>query len=264
MKIPIFQIDAFTAKTFGGNPAAVCPLSGWLEEATLQAIAAENNLPQTAYIVPAGSDGGYDIRWFTPAAEVSLCGHATVASAYVIFNKLRPGTDRVTFGSKSGPLPVSRHNGRITLDFPARPPAPCPPPASIAEALGHVPVQTLRAAVLLAVFESEAVVRSLQPDMALVAGLDPHGVIVTAPGAASSGVDFVSRYFAPNIGVPEDPVTGSAHCTLVPYWSARLDKKTLHAHQVSRRGGELWCEMAGDRVFLSGNAAPYLEGVIEI
>jgi PhzF family phenazine biosynthesis protein len=260
MKIPIYQIDAFSTKTFGGNPAAVCPLPAWLDDRTMQSIAAENNLAQTAYIVPAAGDG-YDIRWFTPAAEVDLCGHATLASAYVVFNRLRPGSDHVTFGSKSGPLRVSMRDGQLTLDFPARPATPCPPPAGIAEALGATPAETLHARTLLAVFESERDVRALHPDMAALARVDPQGVIVTAPG---TDVDFVSRFFAPNLGVPEDPVTGSAHCTLTPYWAGRLAKSRLRARQVSKRGGELWCEMAQDRVFIAGYAAPYLEGSIDV
>ena len=260
MKIPIYQLDAFSAKTFGGNPAAVCPLPAWLDDAALQAIAAENNLAETAYVVAAGDDG-YDIRWFTPTAEIDLCGHATLASAYVVFNRLRPGTERVTFGSRSGPLRVALQSGRLTLDFPARPAAPCDPPADLARALGAAPAQTLHASALLAVFPSEKDVVSLRPDMALLSKVDPHGVIVTAPG---DEVDFVSRFFAPNLGIPEDPVTGSAHCTLTPYWSARLGKTSLRARQVSKRVGELWCELAGERVLISGHVSPYLEGTIEV
>ena len=260
MKIPIYQVDAFSAKTFGGNPAAVCPLPAWPDDGTLQAIAAENNLAETAYFVPTG-DGGYDIRWFTPAAEIDLCGHATLASAYVLFNRLAPGSEHVTFGSRSGPLHVDARDGRLALDFPARPATPCPAPAGLADALGAVPAETLRASALLAVFASERDVRTLAPDMGKLARVDPHGVIVTAPGV---DVDFVSRFFAPNLGIPEDPVTGSAHCTLAPYWAARLGKNSLHARQLSARGGELWCELAGDRVIIAGHAAPYLEGTIEI
>ena len=259
MKIPIYQVDAFSERTFGGNPAAVCPLPAWPDDETLQSIAGENNLAETAYIVEAGD--GYDIRWLTPAAEVNLCGHATLASAHVVFDKLQPGRRRITFGSRSGPLHVSRSNGRIVLDFPSLPASPCAAPAGIANALHASPVETLHASVLLAVFAAESDVRGLRPDMAAIAQVDPHGVIVTAPG---SDVDFVSRFFAPNLGVPEDPVTGSAHCTLTPYWSARLGKQSLRARQVSPRGGELWCEMAGDRVHIAGYAAPYLEGVIDV
>lgn len=211
--------------------------------------------------MPAGGDG-YDIRWFTPTSEVDLCGHATLASAYVVFHRLKPGTADVAFGSKSGILRVSARDGRIALDFPALPAAPCAPPAGIAQALGAAPSETLHAKVLLAVFPSEPHVRALEPDMAALAKVDPHGVIVTAPGGAD--VDFVSRFFAPNLGVPEDAVTGSAPCTLTPYWASRLGKTSLHARQVSRRGGELWCEFAGNRVHMAGHAAPYLEGTIEV
>jgi PhzF family phenazine biosynthesis protein len=260
MKIPIYQVDAFSAKTFGGNPAAVCLLQAWIDDDAMQTIAAENNVAVTAYIVPAGEDG-YDVRWFTPAVELTLCGHGTLASAYVVFNRLKPGAQAVTFGSGSGPLHVSLRDGRIELDFPERPTTPCAPPAGIVEALGAAPTQTLRGSALVAVFDMESEVRSLAPDMAALARIDPHGVIVTAPG---SDVDFVSRFFAPNLGVPEDPATGSAHCTLTPYWSARLGKRSLRARQVSARVGELWCEMAGDRVHMAGYAAPFLEGTIEI
>lgn len=260
MKLPIFQVDAFSARTFGGNPAAVCPLPEFLEDAAMQAVAAENNLAETAFIVPRG-EAAYDIRWFTPLAEVDLCGHATVASAYVLFNHLRPDLKRVTFGSKSGPLPVSAENGRIVLDFPALPAKPIALPAGLTTALGAAPISTLEASALLAVFGSEADVRALKPDPRAVAAVHWHGVIVTAPG---DEVDFVSRFFAPNYGLDEDPVTGSAHCTLAPYWAERLRKTRLHALQVSKRGGELWCEVAGDRVHIGGKAAPYLEGTIEI
>jgi len=225
----------------------------------MQAIAAENNLPATAFVVSAGD--GYDIRWFTPAAEIDLCGHATLASAYVVFNRLKPGSRSVTFGSRSGALHVSLRDERLAFELRARPATPCTAPAEIDKALGAAPVQTLHAAVLLAVFDSEADVRSLVPDMAAMSRVDPHGVIATAPG---SDVDFVCRFFAPNLGVPEDSATGSAHLTLTPYWSERLGKSALRSRQVSKRGGELWCEMAGDRVRIAGYAAPYLEGTIEI
>jgi len=259
VKIPIYQVDAFTRATFGGNPASVCPLPAWIDEATMQAIAAENNIAETAFIVPRGD--GFDIRWFTPAHEVDLCGHATLASAYVVFERLRPGTGRVAFGSKSGELRVSADDGLLTLDFPALPPQPRTPPAGLDKALGKMPEATLEASALLCVYASERDVRSLEPDSAAVAAIHHHGVIVTAPG---DDVDFVSRFFAPNFGLPEDPVTGSAHCTLTPYWSERLGKTKLRARQVSKRSGDLWCEIAGDRVLISGHVAPYLEGAIEV
>jgi PhzF family phenazine biosynthesis protein len=259
MKLPIYQVDAFTSKAFGGNPAAVCPLEGWIDDRLMQSIAAENNLAETAFFVPEGD--GYRIRWFTPAAEVALCGHATLASAYVIFRRLHQGRDTITFQSKSGPLRVAKNGDRIALDFPANPPVRCEPPPELVRSLGVAPLETLVADTYLCVFGSEAEVRALKPDMRGLASLDRHAVIVTAPG---SDVDFVSRFFAPQVGIDEDPVTGSSHCTLVPYWSARLGKTTLRARQVSPRGGELLCELLGDRVIMEGDAAPYLEGTIEV
>ena len=259
MKLPMYQVDAFTSTTFGGNPAAVCPLPAWLDDAKMQSIAAENNVAETAFIVPSGDD--YDIRWFTPANEVALCGHATLASAYIVFKHLHPGRDRVSFASKSGPLRVSGSDGRLTLDFPALPAKPVTPPAEIEKALGKMPDAVLEASALVAVYPSERDVRALRPDSPRVAALHHHGVIVTAPG---DEVDFVSRFFAPNNGLPEDPVTGSAHSTLTPYWAERLGKTKLRARQVSARGGELWCELKGDRVSISGHVAPYLEGTIDV
>jgi predicted PhzF superfamily epimerase YddE/YHI9 len=259
MKIPLYQIDAFTNKAFGGNPAAVCPLSDWIDEPLMQSIAAENNLAETAFIVPAGD--GFQIRWFTPTAEVDLCGHATLAAAYVVFDRVRPTSEKVTFESKSGSLRVSRRNGMLALDFPARPPSACASDPALVAGLGRRPEETLRAQAYLAVYATEADVRSLKPDMETLKSLDAYGIIVTAKG---SDVDFVSRFFAPKVGVPEDPVTGSAHCTLVPYWAKRLGKNVLRARQVSQRGGELLCELAGDRVFIAGNAVPYLAGTIDV
>jgi PhzF family phenazine biosynthesis protein len=259
VKLPIYQLDAFSSATFGGNPAAVCPLPSWVDDATMQSIAAENNLAETAFFVRKGDD--YDIRWFTPAHEIDLCGHATLASAYVIFNRLEPGRDRVSFGSKSGPLRVFADGGRLTLDFPALPAKPVEPPAGIDRALGAMPEATLEATALLAVFASEREIRALAPDFALVASAHHHGIIVTAPG---DDVDFVSRFFVPNYGVDEDPATGSAHCTLTPYWAGRLGKTKLRGRQVSRRVGDFWCELRGDRVMIAGHVAPYLEGSIDV
>ncbi len=267
MKIPLYQVDAFASEVFGGNPAAVCPLERWLDERLMQAIAAENNLAETAFFVrrPGGGRAGdvrdYDIRWFTPAAEVDLCGHATLASAYAVLHYLEPGRASVTFHSRSGPLVVERGGDLLAMEFPSRPPDPCAPPAGLAEALGAAPRETLTSRDLLAVFASEEEVRALRPDLERVRGLGVFGVIVSAPG---SDCDFVSRFFAPLMGVPEDPVTGSAHCTLVPYWSRRLGKRTLHARQISARGGELFCEDLGERVIIAGRAAPYLQGTIEV
>jgi len=257
MRLSLFQIDAFTGRLFSGNPAAVCPLSAWLDAAVMQAIAAENNLSETAFIVPA--DGEYAIRWFTPTHEVDLCGHATLASAFVVFHELEPARHVVTFHSPSGPLPVTRDGERLCMDFPAREAAPCTTPDALVEALGRRPVAVLRADSYLAVYASEEEVRALQPHMERLQTLDTFGVIVTA---ASAHADFVSRFFAPARGVPEDPVTGSAHCTLIPYWAQRLQKTELHALQVSRRGGELFCAHRGERVMISGRAVKYLEGAL--
>jgi PhzF family phenazine biosynthesis protein len=260
MKLPLYHVDAFTGRVFAGNPAAIVPLESWLDDATLQNIAAENNLSETAFFV--GGRGRYEIRWMTPATEVDLCGHATLASAWVVFNVLEPGGSRVTFDSKSGPLVVSREEDLLALDFPARPPEPAEAArGALASALGRPPLETWAARDYLAVFGSEAEVRALRPDMARVAALDRFALIVTAPGES---VDFVSRFFAPAKGVPEDPVTGSAHCTLIPYWSRRLGKKRLTARQVSPRGGELSCEDQGERVRIAGRAAKYLQGTIEL
>jgi PhzF family phenazine biosynthesis protein len=271
MKLPLYQVDAFTSTVFAGNPAAVCPLEHWIDDRLMQAIALENNLSETAFFVPAARTGGhgdaggsehdYDIRWFTPKIEIDLAGHPTLASAFVIFHWLEPARSRVTFHSKSGPLVVERRGDLLSMEFPARPPLECEPPAGLSEALGATPLATHRSRDLLAIYASEEDVRTLRPDFARVAALGLHAVCATAPG---SECDFVSRFFAPAVGVPEDPVTGSAHCMLVPYWARRLGKRTLHARQVSVRGGELFCEDRGERVVLGGYAAPYLEGTIEI
>lgn len=260
MKIPIYQVDAFTSRVFGGNPAAVCPLESWLDDGTLQAIATENNLSETAFFV--GGGGKYDIRWMTPAAEVDLCGHATLASAWVVMNRLDRGRERVVFGSRSGPLTVVRQgDDLLALDFPARPPEPVADGQEVGEALGRAPRELLAARDYLAVYDTEEDVRALRPDMARVAALDRHGVIASAPG---KNADFVSRFFAPAWGVAEDPVTGSSHCTLIPYWAGRLGKDRLRALQVSPRGGELFCERRGPRVLIAGRVVPFMEGLIEI
>ncbi len=261
LRIPYFHLDAFAADGLRGNPAGVCPLERWLDESAMQAIAAENNLSETAFFV--GGNGEYDLRWFTPTVEVDLCGHATVASAAVVCERLEPGRDRVRFGSASGPLVVERRGDLYVLDFPARPPEPvaASEAAAVAEALGARPEVVLAARDALAVFASEDDVRRLAPDLARVAALDRFAVIATAPGRE---VDFVSRFFAPAKGVPEDPVTGSSHTTLVPYWSRRLGRRELRARQLSRRGGELVCADRGARVEIGGRAAFYLEGTITI
>jgi PhzF family phenazine biosynthesis protein len=260
MRIPIYKLDAFTSRVFHGNPAAVCPLGAWLKDATLQRIAAENNLSETAFLV-GGEKAGYEIRWFTPAQEVDLCGHATLASGYVVLNILKPGLDAVRFQSKSGSLKVSRAGELLSLDFPTRSPTRCPPPHGLKEALGRAPARTLVSRDVMAVYESEDEVRALQPDMAKLGRLHAFAVIATAPGKQ---VDFVSRFFAPRAGIPEDPVTGSSHCTLIPYWAKRLGKKRLRALQVSKREGELYCELRGERVSIAGDAVLYLEGSIEV
>jgi len=259
VKLRLFQIDAFTSTLFAGNPAAVCPLDEWLDASTMLAIAAENNLSETAFFVRRG--GNYDLRWFTPALEVDLCGHATLASAFVVFDSLDPAAEAVRFETRSGELIVRRQDGLLAMDFPARPPQPCAPNPALAAALGKAPRELLQSRDLLAVYESEEDVRSLAPDMASLAAVGHFAVCVTAPGRQA---DFVSRFFAPASGVPEDPVTGSSHCTLTPYWSARLGKKDLHALQVSARGGELFCHNGGDRVGIAGQAVKYLEGFITL
>ncbi len=259
MRLRIFQIDAFTDAVFGGNPAAVCPLESWIDDATLQAIALENNLSETAFLVPA--KGAYGLRWFTPLAEVDLCGHATLASAQVVFQHLQPGADSVAFDTRSGRLAVSRGADGLTMDFPALAAHPVEPPADLVAGLGAEPTAGYADMDYLALFETEAEVRALAPDQLALGRLDRRGVIVSAPGES---VDFVSRFFSPNMGVPEDPVTGSAHCMLAPFWGERLGKTTLVARQVSRRGGIVRCELAGERVRLTGRAVQYLEGTITV
>ena len=260
MRLRIFQIDAFTDEVFGGNPAAVCPLESWLDDATMQAIANENNLSETAFFVP--ENGAYALRWFTPLAEVDLCGHATLASAYVVFRHVQPDADSVAFETRSGRLEVTRSDEGLIMDFPALAAHPVEPPAGLSEGLGAAPIAAFADIDYLALFESEAEVRAIRPDMTALARLDERrGVIVTAPGESA---DFVSRYFCPRLGVPEDPVTGSAHCMLGPFWAERLGKTTLHAHQVSARGGAVQCTVAGDRVQLAGQAVQYLEGTIAV
>lgn len=259
MRIPIYQVDAFSSRLFAGNPAAVCPLETWLPDQTMQDIAAENNLAETAFFVPEGA--GYRLRWFTPAVEIDLCGHATLATAWVILNRMTPERDCVSFETLSGTLTVQRTGDLYSLDFPARPPQHCQVHPRLIEALGTVPIEVMAARDYFVVYQFEEQVLTLQPNMELLAQMDRFAIIVTAPGIG--GVDFVSRFFAPAQGVPEDPVTGSAHCTLIPYWSRRLNKSSLRALQLSKRGGELWCENRGERVTISGKAVLYLEGHID-
>jgi PhzF family phenazine biosynthesis protein len=257
-RIPYFVVDAFASKLFRGNPAGICPLTKWLDDALMQNIAAENNLAETAFFVPRGDD--YDLRWFTPTVEIDLCGHATLASAFILFSELGFRGDTVHFHSKSGRLAVSRNGNVLTLDFPSRPPGPCTVPEALVKGLGKEPSEILKARDYFAIFASAEDVRALQPDFGLLGTLDEK-VIVTAPGG---DCDFVSRFFAPTAGVNEDPVTGSAHCTLIPYWAKRLGKKKLFARQLSKRGGELFCEDAGERVCIGGNAVLYSRGEIEL
>jgi PhzF family phenazine biosynthesis protein len=259
MRLPLYQLDAFAERLFSGNPAAVCPLPTWLPDATLQAIAAENNLSETAFLVARGPD--WELRWFTPTVEIDLCGHATLAAGAVVLDRLRPGSAAVRFHTRrAGTVGVERRNGWLELDFPARVPRPSAPPAGLLEALGGRPTAVLASVRdVLVVYGSQAEVAALAPRMAPLAALGPAGVIATARG---DGVDFVSRFFAPGAGVDEDPVTGSAHCVLTPYWSGVLAKETLEARQISRRGGLLRCRLRGERVGIAGRVVPYLEGWI--
>ena len=257
--IPLYQVDAFTDLPFAGNPAAVCPLEAWLPDAVMQAIAAENNLAETAFFVRKGSD--YDLRWFTPAIEVDLCGHATLASAYVVFQHLEPGRDRVRFHSRSGPLEVTRDGDLLCLDFPTQPQEAMADVGAVAAAIGVTPQEVWNGMDLMAVLASQAEVAALAPDLPKVAALPKRGLIVTAPG---EDCDFVSRFFGPAAGIPEDPVTGSAHCALTPYWAKRLGKSKMTAKQISARGGVLQVEERGERILIAGQVAPYLEGRIAL
>ena len=261
MRTSIFQVDAFTSRRFAGNPAAVIPMEGFPEDAVLQAVAAENNLAETAFLIPERGD--YRLRWFTPTTEVPLCGHATLASAAVVMERLEPGRNTVVFHSASGPLTVSRTETGYVMDFPSRPSEPVATPAGLVAALGVVPSEVFTNAFnYLAVLDNEQILRALAPDMAALVRVDRSGVIVTAPG---EGIyDFVSRYFAPAKGIPEDPVTGAAHCMLAPYWAKRLDKTVFRAFQASPRGGEIICRLVHDRVELEGTCVFYLEGTVEI
>ena len=259
MKLPIYQIDAFAEQAFEGNPAAVIPLDEWLSDKVMQALAEENNLAETAFFVPSNS--GFDIRWFTPNKEVKLCGHATLASAFVLFNILGYRADKIEFNSLSGPLSVSKNNELLTLNFPSQIPEECEIPENIVKGLGRRPAECLRNEDFVVVFENEEEVASIVPDHNYLKQVELRGVIVTAP---SQEYDFIARFFAPKYGVPEDPVTGSAYTQLVPYWSNKLGKYKLNAKQISSRGGKLFCELDGDRVLISGKAIKYLEGEIEI
>lgn len=259
LTITQYQIDAFAQRVFEGNPAAVCPLQRWLDDALLQAIASENNLSETAFFVVV--DGKFELRWFTPVAEVDLCGHATLASAFVLFELLGHSQPTITFATRSGDLVVARRGERLAMDFPVRLPRPCAAPQALIAGLGLTPVEVFTAEDYIAVLEHEQQVRELRPDVGRLAELDLRGVGVTARGCE---VDFVSRFFAPKFGIPEDPVTGSLHCALAPYWAKRLGKQALSAQQVSKRGGAILCELAGERVILSGHAVKFMEAQIEV
>jgi PhzF family phenazine biosynthesis protein len=258
MEVPVFKVDAFSQHVFSGNPAAVCPLDAWLPDQVLQAIAAENNLAETAFFTR--EDGHFHLRWFTPACEVDLCGHATLATAYVLLQELGEQSDLLRFDTKSGELTVSRQGDLLALNFPSRPPQPVGVDKRLVTALGGPePVEVLAARDYLIRYETSEQVRALAPDMEMLKQIDRFAFIATAPG---SDCDFVSRFFAPARGIPEDPVTGSAHCTLIPYWARRLNKTEFFARQVSPRGGELFCKLLGDRVAIAGYAALFLKGTI--
>jgi PhzF family phenazine biosynthesis protein len=263
MELMIYQVDAFAERRFAGNPAAVVPLQSWLPDATLQAIAAENNLAETAFFVRENGKGSSDfhLRWFTPAIEVELCGHATLASGYVISTYLEPGRARMSFRSRGGVLGLERRGDLFALDFPAHPPETVTMPEGVERALGRKPVKMLAAKQWLAVYESEADVAGLKPDMAAILAMGRDGVIATARGRSS---DYVCRYFAPHAGIPEDPATGSAQCVTVPYWAERLGKAKLSGRQISARVGSFQCELKGGRVDIAGRCVAYLEGKIHV
>jgi PhzF family phenazine biosynthesis protein len=259
MKIPLYHIDAFTDQLFRGNPAAVCPLEDWPEDIILQKIATENNLSETAFFVK--TEDHYKLRWFTPKIEVDLCGHGTLASAFVIFTYMSSEIEKINFHTKSGILTVEKQNDLISMDFPSRKPEPVDCPPELSEGLGYNPTETLKARDYYAVFDNPDMIISIKPDFNVLERLETLGICITAKG---NDVDFVSRFFAPRAGILEDPVTGSAHSSLIPFWAERLNKKTLHALQMSERGGELFCQDLGDRVVIAGKARTYSIGVIQI
>lgn len=259
MRIRIFQLDAFADQLFSGNPAAVCPLDQWLPDDLMQKIAAENNLSETAFFV--GADGRYDLRWFTPLAEVDLCGHATLASAAIVLEELEPQRSRVEFDTRSGRLSVRRQDKQFIMDFPAQAPRPAVAPPTLLRGMGRAPEIVLASQDYFLVYSSQSEIEALAPDLSALKDIPLRGVIVTAPGDM---VDFVSRFFGPKVGIDEDPVTGSAHCALAPYWAERIGKKQLIGRQLSSRGGTVVCGIEGERVSLSGKCARYLEGSLRI
>jgi PhzF family phenazine biosynthesis protein len=261
MRVKIFQVDAFTTKRFAGNPAAVMVFESFPDDAVMQSIAAENNLAETAFLVPDG--GQYRLRWFTPLVEVPLCGHATLASAAVVMERLDIGRHSVTFETMSGPLEVTRRDSRYVMNFPVRRSEQIACPAGLVETLGIAPREVYGNVFnYMAILDDARTLRGLSPDIAGIAAMDRPGMIVTAPG--DEGYDFISRYFAPKKGIPEDPVTGAAHCMLAPYWAARLGKTTFRAYQASKRGGEVICRLVEDRIDLEGNCVFYLKGEAEV
>ncbi|MCW8892022.1 MAG: PhzF family phenazine biosynthesis protein [Deltaproteobacteria bacterium] len=259
MELKIFQIDAFANRPFEGNPAAVCPLQEWLSDQMMQSIAEENNLSETAFFVP--QDGGFHIRWFTPSAEVDLCGHATLATAFVLYELLGYRKKQIAFHSRSGLLTVVKREHRYVLDFPAQPPSICTIPDEILQAFKTPPRECFKAEDYLVVFESESAITSAHPDLEILKKLALRGLIITAP---SQRYDFVARFFAPKYGIPEDPVTGSAFTQLAPYWAKKLGKNELKAKQLSKRGGEVGCQLKGDRVLISGGAVKFMEGTLTL
>ncbi len=256
----IYQVDAFTSTLFAGNFAAVCPLKSWLDEKTMQLIAMENNVSETAFIVPDGAD--YQIRWFTPNTEVDLCGHATLASAFILFELLQHPKNQIIFKSKSGQLIVRKEGDLLQMDFPALPFARIEPMPELIKAIGVVPDETYQSTFdLLCIFKDAKLVQQVQPDFDSLTKMNYRGFILSAPGFNS---DVYSRGFYPSCDLPEDPVTGSAHCVITPYWCARLNKNKIHARQGGKRQGELWCELKKDRVILSGYCRLYLQGEIQV
>jgi predicted PhzF superfamily epimerase YddE/YHI9 len=260
MRIPYYQINAFSSRAFGGNPAGVCLLDEWLPDAAMQRIAKENDLAETAFVLKRPKSGTHGLRWFTPAIEMDLCGHATLATAFVMFTDLGYAGDCLSFDTKSGILKAAKRGDIVELDFPSRPALDCATPDALVRGFGKTPRAVLKARDYMAVFETEEEIAALKPDLSELTKLDCLGIIATAPGR---DCDFVSRFFAPRAGIPEDPVTGSSHTTLVPYWSARLGKKEMFARQVSERGGELFVRDCGNRVDMGGNCTVYLRGELE-
>lgn len=259
MQLTMYQVDAFTSTLFGGNPAAVLPLSEWLDDDIMQNIAAENNLSETAFFVKV--DAGYQLRWFTPVSEVDLCGHATLASAWVLYNRLYADSNPLRFQTRSGELTVSRSDDGLAMDFPAKPPVDCEPPRKLLQAFATQPETVMQAEDYILIYAREEQVLAQQPDLELLKQIPLRGVVITAPGIEA---DFVSRMFGPKLGIAEDPVTGSSHCSLTPYWAEQLGKVKLVARQLSRRGGEIRCELDHDRVKLSGHCVEYLCATINV